>query len=548
MNRAVAHRGDAVAGTVSLARSLLRRTRWYWSAWLVCLGAVFPAAAGAYRQAVPEGPAGAEMAQTLASQTTMRALLGPPFDLLHVGPFTIWRVGTFVVTLAGVMVILSVVGATRAEEQNGRLELLRSGPVGRSAPLAAAIVVALGGCAALAAVVTAVLLATSGSPSGSLVGGLGIGLGASVWVGVAAVTAQLCETARAARGISLGALGVTYGVRALADGSTSPTDAVSGLTNTWQWLSPLEWTALTRPFAGNHWSVLALPALVTAIALVIGFTLSARRDFGAGVLPARLGPGYGRATLNGPVALAWRLDRGTIFGWLIALAVFALGIGSLAGSVDQMLQQSDGLADQIRQRGGAAVDLREAFYVTMIGIFAPLIAILALQLLATLRREELAHRVELVLSEPIYRTRLLGAHAAYAIATSAIALTMVGALLALPEAVAGPAGVQLVGGLIEATIVQLPGVIMVLGLAVALHGWAPRYRIVSWLLVGWSLAVSWFGQAAGLPDAILRLTPWAHLPQLPADTMTWPPIIVTSAIGLALLAIGFIGYRRRDLT
>ena len=108
---------------------------------------------------------------------------------------------------------------------------------------------------------------------------------------VAALAAQLTSGARTARGIALGALGLAYLLRAVGDsaGSRGP----SWLT----WLSPLGWTELARPFTGDRWWALALPLALAGTAAVAAYTVTARRDYGAGLLPDRPGAR--------PVAACW---------------------------------------------------------------------------------------------------------------------------------------------------------------------------------------------------------------------------------------------------
>ena len=533
--------GDtAITGTSLLARALVRRTRWSWLAWIVCLVGIFPATAGAYRQSVPGTAAGAEMARTLAANPTMRAILGPPFDLLNVGPFVMWRVGTFAIALAGIMAILGVVKGTRAEEEDGRLELLRSGAVGRHAPLAASALVSLAGCAAVGLLAGAAMAGPSGDVIGSVALGLAVGLGAAVWVGVAAVAAQVTESARGARGLALGALGAAYGLRAVADGSDP---MITGL----QWASPLDWPALSRPYADERWLVLLLPAALTAVLVTLAFVLEGRRDHGAGLRPAALGPADASRSLRDAPSLTWRLDRTTVVSWSIGLAIFAYGMGTLASSLSTLLADNPALAERFRRMGAGAQDLQDAFYVAMIGILVPIVALLALQLFGVLRREEERGHAELLLSTEVSRPQLLVSHVAAAVLVPTLVLVGLGFFMALPQVVAGD-GLGLAATLAGAGLAQLPGVLVVLGLAVALHGWLPRLGLVPWLVVGWSLAMSWLGEVMGLPEAFVRATPFAPLPRLPVEQLAWTPIVVSLLVALALMAVGLVGYRRRDLS
>ena len=239
-------RGGHLAGTGLMARLALRRSRWFWLLWILALWAIMPATVSAYATLIPDPQTGAATVEALAANPTMRAMLGPPFDLLHAGGFTMWRVGTFAAGAAAMMGALGVIRATRAEEEDGRIELLRSGAIGRHAPLAGALVVALGACVVLAALITASM--TAGAPpfTGALATGLGIGLTSALGAGLGALTAQVTESARTARGLALATIGVAYLVRALADGSPSGSPLAS-----LGWLSPLQWAALTRPDAGD---------------------------------------------------------------------------------------------------------------------------------------------------------------------------------------------------------------------------------------------------------------------------------------------------------
>jgi ABC-2 type transport system permease protein len=82
-------------------------------------------------------------------------------------------------------------------------------------------------------------------------------------------------------------------------------------------------------------------------------------------------------------------------------------------------------------------------------------------------------------------------------------------------------------------------------------GWlrelTPRLGVIPWLVVGWSLFMLWLGGLLNLPKAVMDATPFAALPQLPVETFTWGPVLAVSAIALVLIALGLVGFRRRDI-
>ncbi len=115
-------------------------------------------------------------------------------------------------------------------------------------------------------------------------------------------------------------MAILYAVRATADVEQQP----------WvSWLSPFGWTQRMRPFAGDHYWPL-LPVIGLVVLLLAGaYRMAARRDLGAGILPPRLGPATATPGLRTPLALAWRLQRGTLLAWAIASTAFGAGLAAL---------------------------------------------------------------------------------------------------------------------------------------------------------------------------------------------------------------------------
>lgn len=529
-----------LTGLGTLVRLTVRRNRWFYLAWIVGVAAIAPATATAYETIIDPDNADLLIA-TLSGNPTMRAMLGPPTDLTTAGGFTVWRVGTFLALMAALMALLGVVRSTRGEEEDGRVELLRSTVVGRDAPLLAGVGVALGAALLLGALITVSMTAVGTPAIGSLAFGAGTALVAMVFAGVGAVTAQVAATSRAARALGLWLLGGAYVLRALADGS-----AVDSAATAWAWASPVQWMALSRPYADERWWVLALAAVVAALLILGAVVLEGRRDHGAGLRATRPGPSGAASSLGSPLGLAWRLHRGTVLGWSVGLAIFALAMGSLSTSFGEMVRETPGLGEVFRRMGGDTSQLTDAFFVAMLGIVAVLMGVLAVMLFHRLPTEERRGHAELVLATAASRQRLLGSHLLIAALVPVALLALVGALIAVNHArsVGDWSHVPRVAG---AALALAPGGLLVLGLAVLLHGWAPRWSWLVWIVIGWSLFVVWVGATLGLPEWLTRLTPWATLPQLPVDAMSWPPVLGLLLLSVGLTGIGAFGYRRRDI-
>lgn len=81
----------------------------------------------------------------------------------------------------------------------------------------------------------------------------------------------------------------------------------------------------------------------------------------------------------------------------------------------------------------------------------------------------------------------------------------------------------------------------------ALFGTLPRATVIVWVVIVYSLAMGYFGALLGLPQWMLELTPFGHVPMLPAVPMAWAPLAILTALTVALTAAGVAGFRRRDL-
>ncbi|MBK8447169.1 MAG: hypothetical protein IPL41_10955 [Micropruina sp.] len=283
----------ASVGTGTLVRLILRRDRVVLAGWVTAIVLVGVGTVayylGVFASAETRQAVFADIAGTPALLGFNGQLFGDSLDILAT-----WRMRDLSYTLVSVMTLMTVVRHTRREEDHGRLELVGSAAIGRHAPLAAAI------CVAAAAGVAASLLIGLGmiglglDPAGALAFAAAASATGAVFAGVGAVAAQIVSTGRGALGLGATVLGLSYLLRFTADSSGAT--ALS-------WVTPLGWAHQIRPFADERWAVLLLP-LAAAIGLAaLAHALLARRDFGAGLLPARNGPARGHTSAAWP---AWR--------------------------------------------------------------------------------------------------------------------------------------------------------------------------------------------------------------------------------------------------
>ncbi|MFD8010644.1 ABC transporter permease [Streptomyces sp. NPDC058955] len=518
----------ALAGTGTLTRLALRRDRLTIPLWALVTGGLVASGPGSLEGLYGTAAARAELAASMTANSSMRSLYGPVFSD-SLGGLVAWRFGTFAAVLAAVASLIVVVRHTREEEETGRQELLSAGAVGRRAPLTSALLAALTLNAAAALLIVAGLAGQG--LAGALALGLAVGGTGMVFATVAALAAQLTESARLAKGIAGGVLGLAFVLRAAGDSGDASGSSV--LT----WLSPVGWAENVRAYGGERWWVLLLIAAAVLAQTVLAYGLTARRDVGASFLATRPGPATGRLASAG--ALALRLQRGALIGWGLGFLLGGLVFGGMAEGAAELVGDNE-KAREIFERMGGQAALTDAFLATMVSLFGMLAALYAVGAVLRAHTEETSGRAEPLLAGSLGRLRWAAGHLVPAFAGSALILLAAGLGLSL-----GFGGSY--GPVLGAALAQLPAVWTLAGVATLLWGALPRAAGAGWAAAGLCLALGWIGPALDLPQAVLDVSPFAHLPKLPGPEAAWTPVLLLTALAAALTAAGLAALRRRDL-
>jgi ABC-2 type transport system permease protein len=533
---------DADAGPASgagvLLRAGIRIERVRLLVWVLAVGLLTVYAATALTAIYP----------TVADRQARAAVIGTPAGILLSGPgygTEAYSLGAMianelslsVMVAVAIMSIQLVVRRTRAEEEDGRAELLRAGIVGRLAPLAAGLGVAALADAAVVVVVTAGLVGSGRAAADALVLAVGIGLTGLVFAGVAAMTAQLTEHARAATGTALAVLAVAAVVRGAGD-LLRPHGSVLS------WFSPLAWPQQTRAFVDLRWTPLLLSAALVVVLAAATYRLAATRDLGAGLLVARPGPAHASRALGGPGALAARLQRGSLVAWAVAMLLLGVVFGSFADDAASLLAGNRQLSEALAARGGGSP---ADSFLAAISLFLALgVAAFAVGSVLRVRGEEAAGRTELVLATALDRRRYLSASLLVTAGASAVLLLLTGLGTGVSAAV-GERDPGMVTASLGAELVHLPAVLVTAAVAAALLGLAPRVAGLAWALVAWAVVVGLFGPLLRLPEWAVRLSPFAWDPSVPAEAARAAPLTGLSVLTVALAAVAVLGFRGRDV-
>jgi len=524
----------SLTGTVSLVILILRRDRIRILVWVASIAVL-----GGLTVIAIEGlfPTQAALDQTAAATQHNAAAIafnGPAQGLNSVGGQVAFQFGALGMVLVALMNLFMVGRLTRGEEETGRLELVRSLPVGIHANTLAAVGVVAAMNVVVGALVAAVLLAQGLPATGSVVFGVSFILVGLFFSGVALVVAQMTENTRVVYGVAGMVLGAAFLLRAIGDigdGSAS-------------WFSPIGVAQKTQPFAGERWwPFLPLVGVTLLLGAAAAF-LTVKRDFGAGLVAARPGRPDAAPSLGHPLGLAFRLQRASLIGWAAGVLVIGLAYGWIGPTVDTFIGQNKALAELLAGAGGGT--LTDKYFAASFNLMALIAAGFAIQSALRVRSEETSMRAEPVLATRVSRWRFASSHLFVAFAGSAVLLVAAGLGAGLAYGLAG-GGIQNVPRLLEAALVYAPAIWIMVGLVIALDGLAPRWVGVSWAVLAGCVVVGFLGAVLHLPNWMENLSPFQHVPQLPGAGLTLLPLVVMSAIAAAFTLAGLAGLRRRDI-
>ena len=523
----------AFTGVGPLIRFVLRRDRVYLPVWILAITVVTYLSAAAVRRTYDTPVEVASYAVNVGGSPASVAIGGPPVALTQIGGILIYETSLTALLGVALMAIFMVVRHTRREEDAGRVELLGSTVVDPHAVITSAVLVASAASILVGAGVTASFLAEEQPVRESLLYGAAVAAFGVVFTGVAACAAQVMSHGRGAVGVSLAALAVAFGLRAIGD----------VWENAWSWLSPMGWSQQVRVYDDNRWWPLALSVLLTAVLIAATVLFESRRDLGAGLVATRPGPAEAGRSLSGVAGLNWRLQRGALLGWVVGVWSMGLLLGSFSESIQNLVEDNPTLKEYLASAG---LDVVDAFFATSLLLLAIGGSGFAVSSALRTRAEETADRLESVLATGVSRTRWL---------FGSLLVTLVGVLLVVASGGLGvgisyavtTGRVEEVWQLTGYALVHLPAVLLLVALVVLLVGWVPQASGAVWAVLALAFVVGWLGSLLDPPQWVKDLSPFTHIPTVPAVEVTATPLVVLLLLSAAAVLAGWVGFRHRDI-
>ena len=544
MNRTVT---QPFIGSWRLVRLALRRDRIILPVWIVAISGLAGAVLASYSGTYTNEAERADAAAFGASNPMTRVFDGPASGT-SLGAMALVEAFKVLAILTALMSAQAVIRHTRADEETGRAELLGSAVVGRHARLTAALVVTLGADLVLGVAVAGLLVANDLPVAGSFAAGMAAAGMGWVFAGIAAIGAQVLSTTRGANAATAAALAIAFVIRAVGDLLGHVGDSGVVLISAWpSWVSPLGWGQQVRPYYQDNWWIAGLFAGLTALLVAGAFRLTSLRDVGSGMVPPRPGSAHAGRGLRSTLGLAWRLQRGVLLVWAIGLVGLAAAFGAVGKSAEDLLTDNAQVA-QMFARLSPGADVIDVYFTVLMAIVGTAAAGYTVQALLRMRAEEDTGRLEPVLATPVGRHQWLASHAIIAAGGTT-------AILAL----AGLAGGLVYGGMagewaastrdaLAAALVQAPAALALGALVLALFGLLPRESgPLAWAALAAALVMGQLGAMLDLPQWLLDVSPFTHVPRVPAEAFSATPVVWLLATTVALGAVGFAAFRRRDL-
>ena len=372
-------------------------------------GTAFAAVAG--RTAASQAAFGA---QTMALARQIAYLLPIPVHPETLAGYVQWRVFGGLPLYLLIWATLSASGAGRGDEERGLVEAWLAAGVSRPRLLLwrAALFVAGSLLFALLTGLAAEAGATAAGSPLAVTGLLGEAVALSALAGccyaIVLLVAQLVDTRRLAAGIG-GALLVAL---FFLNGIARTVDYRGAVV----WLSPFHYydrSDAVAPGGAVDWPATAELAILAVALTGLAVVLFARRDIGAAAIRPPLSSRPPRFTasrnplLRIPVLSDLYIQRVGLVAWVAAPAILAVFNTSVAGQVGRFLTRTPGMTRYVAAIGGAAQISRTVIGSVAYSLTLALVAAYALTLVARWSADDQEGRLELVLSQPVARRRVL---------------------------------------------------------------------------------------------------------------------------------------------
>jgi len=499
----------------------------------------------------------------------MVAMVGPPITLEYeyFGALYTNFMFLFVALTVGIMNIFLIVRHTRADEEQGRYEVVRSLPTGRLSNLTAAYLTAALVNSVLSVLIGLGMFALGDETmgfEGSMLWGVGLGVTGLVFAALTALFCQLSSNSRSANSYAFAALIIFYFMRAVGD--------MNADMEIFSLISPLGLVLYTRPYAGDHWWPVLVMLGISVVVAVVAYYLNSIRDIDQGIIPARPGRPEASPLLRSSFGLTFRLTRTAMIWFFVGMFLLGASYATVLNDMDEFVAHNefyrtlilvpagitfeamDGMStEEIVSAMNAVVEhagftLAELFSAMVNNMMALITMTAPIVLVLRAKTEEKAIRTELILATPTCRIRYLAGFACVSFLTAAfMQFALAIGLFSMAQAILPNPDMLSFRFLIEAAMVYTPAIWVVTGLAVLLIGLLPKAVGFIWGYFGYTFLVVFIGRMDIFPSWLRYTTPFGFVPELPMDEINFMTLFLLTLASAILTAAGLLSYKNRDI-
>ena len=476
-----------------------------------------------------------------------------PHDVGTIEGFIQWRVYGALPILFGFWALMSAAGATRGDEERGLLEQWLAMGVSRTRYLVMRFI-GFVLCAAIAVAITSAAIDLGAVLAGSSlplrpVAQVSVALlGLTVCIyGVTLTLAQLVVSRASAAGIA----GLVVGVMYFANSLSRSVDSLKPIVEV---ISPFYYYDRSQPLSpGGSLDVPATIGLFIASVALAGVALlfMQLRDIGSSPIriPVRERPPTIRPSRNPllrlpVVSLVYEQRAGTL-AWALGCAILAYYLASIGRQMVDLIRGAPGFRIylSLAGHGNPYLALTGLFW---FGIVLALLAVFAITQVARWSADDSEGRLEMVLSAPVSRARVVIERAVALMVRMAIVIGISSVGLAFGAWTADFAIDA--GPLTVASLILIPFGLSFAAIGALLASRAPRATVA--VLTAFTFASYILNQLGPLlkwPDWALRLSVFSLYGNPLTNGVDWTGLWIMTAITLLGFAAATVLMQRRDV-
>lgn len=525
-------------GTGRLIRLLFHQNRFKIIAWVSGIVLVSLAVALAYPEIYTTQEDIMGFAFTMENPA-MAALVGSNYNMadFNIGVIYASEMLLFTSLAVAVMNILLMKSSSRGDEEEGRLEIVQSLPVGKTSYLTASFIMVF------LVNLSIIVLLTLGlglfgeevfSWESSLLYSSILGTTGLFFAGITGVSAQLASSVYGTNILSMSILLLSYIIRVIGDVQNE----------TLSLLSPLGWATRTEVFVEDHWLPFVVLIAGAVVFIILAFILHARRDMFAGILPDRPGKQHASAFLKSIPGIVWHLEKTKTIAWFFLIFFLSTAFGSILGELETYFSDMELIKQFLI--GSASDEMVEQFVSFMFAIMSVFSLFPVISVLFGVKSEEIKGHIEHFYARSISRNKIMGTYFILAFFTGVLMqlATALGVYLSSSEVLENMFSLRT---LIEMSLVYLPAIFLVIGLAALFVGFLPKFTPIVWGYVVFVVVILYLGSILDFPEWMNTLSVFHHVPEYPHEEINWIIMGLLTTIGAILTLLGFVMYNHRDI-